>query len=266
MGFGDGTGTTPQFETAEFQAKPGTDTCSVCNQKISGTYFRINDQMACSACTERLKYSIPKDSHAAFARAVTFGAVAAIAGLVLYAGFGIVTGLMIGYVSLAVGWLVGKAMMKASGGLGGRRYQIVAVLFTYAAVSMAAIPMAIAGRSKENSKKEDKKSAATTPAQTPRQSDNASPQSPAAEGGQAAESKPNSQAAASNSDDGATGTHMSFWYAIGYLAILGLASPFLELASSPVNGLIGLVILFVGLRIAWQLTRGHPPLVVDGPF
>jgi hypothetical protein len=251
MGFGDGTGTTPQFETAEFQAKPGTDTCSVCNQKISGTYFRINDQMACSACTERLKYSIPKDSHAAFARAVTFGAVAAIAGLVLYAGFGIVTGLMIGYVSLAVGWLVGKAMMKGSGGLGGRRYQLVAVLFTYAAVSMAAIPMAIADHSKEDSKKEDKKSAAP------------SPQSPAAEGGQAAEAKPNSQAAAS---DGATATHMSFWYAIGYLAVLGLASPFLELASSPVNGLIGLVILFVGLRIAWQLTRGHPPLVVDGPF
>ena len=251
MQSGDGSTTTPQFETAEFQAKPGTDTCSVCNQPISGTYFRVNNHMACSACTERLKSSIPKDSHAAFARAVTFGAGAAVAGLVLYAVVGIVTGLMIGYVSLAVGWLVGKAMMKGSGGLGGRRYQIVALLFTYAAVSMAAIPMAIAEFSKE------KKQRAENSAPAPQPSGSANPRSPGPEGG---------QSAASNPESGSTGKHMSFASAIGYLALLGLASPFLELGSSPLNGLIGLVILFVGIRIAWQLTRGHPPLVVEGPF
>lgn len=205
--------------------------------------------MACSACTERLKSSIPKDSHAAFARAVTFGAGAAIAGLALYAVVGIVTGLMIGYVSLAVGWLVGKAMMKGSGGLGGRRYQIVAVLLTYAAVSMAAIPITIAEFSKE------KKQHAESQAQVPQSSDSASPQSSSPEGGQSAASNP-----------GATRKRMSFASAIGYLALLGLGSPFIELGSSPLNGLIGLVILSVGIRIAWQLTRGHPPLVVDGPF
>jgi len=251
MQFGDGSGTAPQFETAEFQAKTGTDNCAVCNQPISGSYFRVNNQMACSACAERLKTSIPKDSHAAFARAVTFGAGAAIVGLALYAVVGIVTGLMIGYVSLAVGWLVGKAMMKGSGGLGGRRYQIVAVLFTYAAVSMAAIPMTIVELSK------DKKSRAESKAQAPQTSDNANQQNPTAEEG---------QTTASDSDSGTTGKHMSFAAAIGYLVLLGLASPFLELGSSPLNGLIGIVILLVGIRIAWQLTRGHPLLVVDGPF
>jgi hypothetical protein len=54
--------------------------------------------------------------------------------------------------------------------------------------------------------------------------------------------------------------------AIGYLVMIGLASPFLELSSSPFNGLIGIVILLVGIRISWRMTRGHPPLVVDGPF
>lgn len=251
MQSGDGSTTTPQFETAEFQNKPGTDTCTVCKQPISGSYFRVNNQMVCSACTERLKSSIPKDSHGAFARAVTFGAGAAVVGLVLYAVVGIVTGLMIGYVSLAVGWLVGKAMMKGSGGLGGRRYQIVAMLFTYAAVSMAAIPMTIVEFSKE------KKSRAEGKVQTAQPTDNANPQSPAAEEG---------QATASNQESRTTEKRMGFAAAIGYLALLGLASPFLELGSSPLNGLIGLVILFVGIRIAWQLTRGHPPLVVDGPF
>ena len=251
MQSGDGSSTTPQFETAEFQAKPGTDTCAVCNQPISGSYFRVNNQMVCSACTERLKSSIPKDSHAAFARAVTFGVGAAIAGMALYAIVGIVTGLMIGYVSLAVGWLVGKAMMKGSGGLGGRRYQIVAMLLTYAAVSMAAIPTAIVEFSKE------KKQRAESQAQAPAPNDSASPQSPSPEGG---------QSPAPNPESGTTGKRMTVASALAYLAFLGLASPFLELGSSPLNGLIGLVILSVGIRIAWQLTRGHPPLVVDGPF
>jgi hypothetical protein len=48
------------------------------------------------------------------------------------------------------------------------------------------------------------------------------------------------------------------------LAFLGLASPFLELAD-PFHGAIGLFILFIGIRIAWQTTRETGP-VLDGPF
>jgi hypothetical protein len=48
------------------------------------------------------------------------------------------------------------------------------------------------------------------------------------------------------------------------MALLGLASPFLEL-QNPVNGILGLVTLFVGIRIAWQLTAG-PKLEILGPF
>ena len=52
--------------------------------------------------------------------------------------------------------------------------------------------------------------------------------------------------------------------AIGLLALLGLASPFLEL-QEPMHGAIGLFILFIGLRIAWQLTASAP-LDVEGPY
>jgi hypothetical protein len=45
--------------------------------------------------------------------------------------------------SLAVGYIVGKAMMKGSAGLGGRRYQVVAVALTYAAVSLSFIPLVV---------------------------------------------------------------------------------------------------------------------------
>ncbi|HWC16277.1 MAG TPA: hypothetical protein VG498_04655 [Terriglobales bacterium] len=206
--------------------------------------------MACPGCTERLRNSIPKDSHSAFMRALAFGAAAAFAGLAVYAVVGIATGLEIGYVSLAVGWLVGKAMMKGSGGLGGRRYQISAVLFTYAAVSMAAIPIGISEYVK--SKKTD--------------SQNQSQQSTSPK----TESQPSGNQADTetrplNQDQGSK-PGKSMASALGYLALLGLASPFLDFGSNPVSGVIGLVILLVGIQIAWQITRGHPPLDIDGPF
>ena len=50
------------------------------------------------------------------------------------------------------------------------------------------------------------------------------------------------------------------------LALLGLASPFLALGEDPFHGLIGLVILFVGIRIAWRMTKGSPAVVISGPF
>jgi hypothetical protein len=48
------------------------------------------------------------------------------------------------------------------------------------------------------------------------------------------------------------------------LLLLGLASPFLNINETP-HAIIGLFILFIGLRIAWQLTDETPAQVV-GPF
>jgi hypothetical protein len=52
--------------------------------------------------------------------------------------------------------------------------------------------------------------------------------------------------------------------ALGLLMALGLASPFLEL-ENPLNGALGLLILFVGMNIAWRLTAG-PKIEILGPF
>src|ERR1017187_1975020 len=132
---------TPQFGTAEYLGSPGADRCHFCQQPIAGSYYRLHGAMACRSCAEKAQSELPRDSHADYMRALLFGIGAAIAGLILYATFEIMTGIIIGYISLAVGWMVGKAMMKGSNGHGGRRYQITAALLTYAAVSMAAIPI-----------------------------------------------------------------------------------------------------------------------------
>ncbi len=97
------TKSTPQFGTAEFAGKPEANRCSFCQQPVGKNYYRIGTAVACAICAEQAKHNAPKDSHAAFVRGLLFGAVAAIAGLVLYSAVGIITGLEIGYVSLAVG-------------------------------------------------------------------------------------------------------------------------------------------------------------------
>jgi len=150
-------------------------------------------------------------------------------GLILYSVFGIVTGIEIGYISLAVGYIVGKAMRMGSRGNGGRRYQLAAVILTYAAVSMSAIPIAISQYA--NGK------------MAPPQAQVAKPRTP------------DPQPAKPQTNLGA---------ALAGLAVLGLASPLLEL-QDPFHGMIGLVILLVGIRIAWRLTAS-PAIDILGPF
>jgi hypothetical protein len=49
------------------------------------------------------------------------------------------------------------------------------------------------------------------------------------------------------------------------VALLVVISPFLQLKSSPVGGLISLFILFIGLQRAWVLTARHE-IIVTGPY
>lgn len=201
------TGSTPQFNTAEYSS--AEETCKSCKQPLSGDYYRINGMTACANCTQRVRGQMLVDTQPAFLKAIVFGIGAAILGFALYAGFTIVTNIYIGIVSLAVGWLIGKAMMTGSGGVGGKRYQIAAVALTYIAVSMAEVPIALHGAGKDLS-------LLMKPA------------------------------------------------LLGRFLVYGISSPFTEL-SSPVNGILGLVILFVGMRIAWRLTAG-PKVEIQGPF
>jgi hypothetical protein len=266
MANGTSTNATPQFGTAEYAVGAAQDRCKSCNQSLGSTYYRVNGMLSCAYCGEQAKLHRPKDTHQTFVRGLLFGIGGAILGLILYAAFGIITGLMVGYISLAVGYLVGKAMMKGSNGVGGRRYQIAAVLLTYAAVSIAAVPISISQYTKQQKAQTASLvkhaaptgTAATTGDQAPQPGTDAS----VAEPEESADSLGASSAAAQS-----TATHkpkMGFGAALGMLALVGLASPFLEL-QDPLHGIIALVILFVGIRIAWKLTAGTT-IAILGPF
>ena len=237
----------PQFGTAEYVGVPGGDQCQFCHQPIGTNYFRINNAMACASCADQARRELAKDTHSAFVRAVLFGVGAALLGLILYAAFEIMTSITIGYAALAVGWIIGKAMITASGGIGGRRYQIVAVLLTYAAVSMAAVPVAI-HYFRQHPEGLPKKSAPGGAATSP---DSLSADS--------------SDSLSSGADSQPVKDKPSFGAAMVQLGFLGLASPFRDLTRDPFGGLIGLVILFVGMRFAWRFTARRG-VEVFGPF
>lgn len=235
------TNPTPQFGTAEYAATPGGDRCKSCNQPISGPYYRVNGVLACANCAGQVERMRPKDTHAAFVRGLLFGVGGAFLGLILYATFSIVTGIEIGFVSLAVGFVVGKAILFGSKGIAGRRYQIAAALLTYAAVSMAAVPIGISFLIKDR----DARRAAQS-AQTSSGANSATTSAPSTPDGAPERPKP------------------SLGALVMAMIFLGLASPFFGL-TDPMHGVIGLVILFVGMQIAWKMTA-QPRLDISGPF
>jgi hypothetical protein len=228
---------TPQFGTAEY-AKPESNRCRVCQQPMGGTYYRVNTAMVCASCVEKMRGAIKMDTHADFMRALAYGIGAAVAGLVGYALIAIVLqGWVISYMSIGVGWLVGTAMMKGSNGAGGRRYQIVAALLTYAAVSMAAVPIWMHFASARQQQRQVQE-------QRFEQEEQRFGQQP---------------------DHQQVRPPVSLGAWLGQVVLLGLASPFVQLSGNFFWGLMGLLILFFGMRIAWRITAGRP-FEVYGPF
>jgi uncharacterized protein (DUF983 family) len=201
----------PQFSTVEYLPPPGSEHCRACSSPLTFQYFVVNGQKVCPACAIQAHTGVPSDSNAAFTRAIVFGIGGAILGMCLYAAVTITIGLTFGYFALAVGWIVGKAIMKGSAGLGGTRYQLLACLLTYAAITLTPIPVTIyfALRSLDGT-----------------------PNLPTL---------------------------------LLRRALHGLVSPFLRFNADPIGAAIGLVIVMIGLSIAWQLTRARP-LPINGPY
>ena len=244
----------PQFSTAEYAGLPGNDRCQFCHQPIAGTYYRVKYAMACSGCVEKMRGELAEDTHTAYVRGLLFGIGAAVIGMILYATFAIATGIVIGYLSLAVGWMVGTTMMKGSGGIGGRRYQITAAALTYAVVSMAAVPVGIHYAVKHRQQQKHQIVAKMQPSD---------------EGFERQERKvnPNYSVAPSTPAPSSHAPSSLAAVLVG-LALLGIASPFYELwkMGPSIHWVIGIVILIVGIRIAWRITAGRRPLQIYGPF
>jgi hypothetical protein len=191
----------PSFAKVEYGtgSSVATGQCARCRMILTDRFFLLNGQPLCELCAHAAVAAPAEGGDAAFLQAMLLGLGAAIMGSILYATVEVGTGWTIGYVALAVGWLVGKGMKLGSGGRGGRRYQVVAAVLTYCSVSCANLIVILWGlRGREFVVNEQFVVLATR---------------------------------------------------------FGLLSPFVELRTG-FSGIIGLFILFIGIRAAWGMTAG----------
>ena len=222
-----------QFEKAEFvSADPGLR-CAGCQSQISDSYYDVSGAVTCPTCAEHRRFFQAKpEGGGTFLRAALFGFGAAVLGSVIYALVSL-TGFQFSIVAILVGILVGKAIRHVTQGRSSRRYQVLAVVLTYGAITTSYVPGIIADAiQKEKAAAKSSQSPARTPApEVPRK-----PFSP-----------------------------VRFAGALAVLIGITFAIPFLVLLSSPASGLINLVIIGIGLLQAWRLTKPDQA-PITGPF
>ncbi len=231
-----------QFEHAEVLPTEGASSpfgrlCVACKQPTGATYFHAQGQVVCPGCATRIQAGQQAPPPLSLARALLYGAGAALGGCILYATVAIITGWEFGLIAIVVGYMVGKAIRHGSRGLGGRPQQILAVVLTYFAITTSYIPVTIYEMVQHPEK--FSRTAATQGASAQRENPATSPEP---------SSKP----------------RMGFAGAIVMLLLLAAAAPFFSL-SSGVSGIITLFLIFIGIRQAWRLTA-RSQILVMGPY
>jgi hypothetical protein len=228
-----------QFQNAEFATPPTTRPCGVCRKPIAGEYFEARGHALCATCAGQLKAK-----KGAFPRAFAYGAGAAILGTLVWFAVIKLFEIELGLIAIGVGVLVGMAVRKGSGGVGGRKYQALAMALTYVSITASYVPFVLKGLYEGAQKTAHEK--ADTAKKT---GDGSDP-----------EAKPQDQAPAT--DATAHRPKLSVLSLLAFVAIvfgLAFASPFLGGASN----IMGIIIIGIALYEAWKLTRGVP---VTGPF
>ena len=128
---------------AHHDSKPAAMSCAMCSQPIQSVYYEASGSVVCARCRGKLESSVGSAGKGGrLLRASAFGALAAVAGSIVYYTIRAVTGYEIGIVAILVGWGVGRAVFLGSGGRGGRGYQALAVGLTYMAMATTYVPLA----------------------------------------------------------------------------------------------------------------------------
>ena len=234
-------GTEPlQFETAipaiaalgTGDARSGV-TCVACQRTIDVEYFDVNGQTACETCrTQIAAHATTPKGVGVMVRAGLFGFGAAILGAVLYYAVIAIANLEIGIVAIAIGYMVGYGVRMGTGGRGGRRFQVLALLLTYWAVGLAYTPLIF--QQMNGSGGETTESSEAAPGPEPANIEGA-PEDP------------------------------SLTLALAFLLALSMALPVLVVIGSMPSGLISAAIIVFGMLQAWRMTAA-PNVQITGPY
>jgi hypothetical protein len=234
-----------QYDGATTQAV-GTP-CAQCGSSVGEQYWTLHGQVLCSPCRMQVNQALAAArSGASFGKALWMGGLTALACGIAYAFFVAFTEVQLALITIGIAFAVAKVVRRASRGIGGLRYQILAVCLTYFASAMGYAPALFSAF------KHDKaETAQASDAQGSGEEKSIVPP----------ESKPAEQAA--RTSEASTGKSSGFELFVGVLLILAaiLATPVMAIADAP----IGFVIVLFGLWEAWKLTR-PAQIVIAGPF
>jgi hypothetical protein len=230
-----------QFDRAEFTTTPASSvTCASCNQSIIQSYYEAGGKTICSSCREAMASASESGGMVRFLRAFAVGLGAAIVGSIVWWGVRKLTGYEIGLISIGIGIGVGRAVRWGGRNRGGWKYQLLAVLLTYASVAGNYMPDVITEMVKEIDATKAAASVKNTPA------------SPATAG--------KTTPAKANTAEEPVGFG-AFLLGVGGIFLIAAAAPFLAGAGN----IIGLLIIGFGLWEAWKTNR-RVDLVINGPY
>ncbi len=219
------------FDRAEYEGAAHTHVeCAACKSPIADEYWQAAGKILCGSCRGIIKATADRGkSGATFGKAMLFGGGAGIAGGAAYAVFVGLTNIQFALITIGIGWLVGRAIQKATLGFGSLKHQILAVVITYFAATMGYLPGIFKGISNAAAERQQTAQSATG--------------EPPDEGAPKVEQAPARPVVA------------SLAIVAGLSIAVMLAAPFFGLTSG-VSGLLGLAIIFFGLRTAWRTAKG----------
>ena len=231
-----------QFDKVDLAGPGEGRSCQICKRPIEAEYFEIARNVICATCAGALAGS--KQGRGAFGRALLFGVGAALLGTIAWYAIVKITDREFGLLAIAVGLFVGIAVKKGARGLGGWRYQALAIVLTYVSITASYVPLVIKGIVEAGAEK-----SAASSTGSPGKAPAAAPQDFA---GPSNDSTAESKASAK---PGAGSVVLAFGLVLG----LAFAAPFL----GGFSNIMGIVIIGIGLYEAWKINRRVP---LSGPF
>jgi hypothetical protein len=246
-----------RFDKATY-AEPAASTaapCGGCKSPLVDQYWKWQRLLVCARCREGLEVKLKETTSAgAFGKAFLQGGGVALACGVAYAVFVAVSDTQFALATIGIAIAVATVVRKASGGVSGRRFQILAVALTYAASTMGYAPAIFhALQSSANHHDVSHATGAARPV---------SPQDPATSPSAPLPADPGDAPKRTEADGAKKGAGpLDVVVALVLLVGITLASPFLEITEAP----LGAFIIAIGLWSAWRRTQ-PVPLVIEGPF
>ena len=141
---GGGSGNAPDPKPAPAPVSAAYMACSECRATMRDRYFALNERPICAKCRPAFAQRIERGTgSAAFQRAAFHGLFIALAGAAVL-GTGVLFFPFVRiFIVVAIGHFIGKRVMAAVDGYGGRRYQILAVALTYFSIGLGSLVPAI---------------------------------------------------------------------------------------------------------------------------